>query len=219
MKALFAFSHGWKHFLVLPLAEGSLERFWQSKTPLSQNPLFLLKQCLGIAEGLRKIHDCNDIGSNTRRKIIMGRHGDIKPQNILWFKDASMEGNRLVLSDFTLVRFHPQGANEETTLSDIGGTQTYRAPETDVRPRRHVSPRYDVWSLGCVFLELISCYLLGYHGTHAAYLSFKWTRIMEDYHEWETFEDKYFILSGEQIVGDTQKFGAKVKSSVKDVSC
>lgn len=218
MKALFAFSHGDKHFIALPLAKGSLETFWQSGTALSQDPKFILQQCFLITDGLQNIHEYNDNRTDASHKIIMGRHGDIKPRNILWFENASTEENRLVLSDFTLVRFHLQGTNEETTLSDIGGTQTYRAPEKDVRPRRHVSPKYDVWSLGCVFLEIISCYLVGYVNTYAGCLSFQGIRKREDLKRWEVSEDKYFIWCREQAVDDKERFGAKVKGSVRDVS-
>lgn len=225
MKALFAFSHGTKHFLILPLAHGNLNNFCQTITPSQENLRFLLEQCLCIADGLENIHEYNAKRLRADDKIVMGRHGDIKPQNILWFNHPSteenrLEENRLVLSDFTLMRFHTQGANDETTLRDIGGTQTYRAPETDVWPRRHVSQKYDIWSLGCVFLEFISCYILGYEATHGEYFgatnrqdqNFRRMRQMDDYNEWNFSEDKYFIRSREHA------FEAQVKNSVKVVS-
>ncbi|KAL1877485.1 hypothetical protein Daus18300_002472 [Diaporthe australafricana] len=228
MNVLFAFSYGSRHFLILPLAQGSLDKFWRKIDSLPRDPLFLIEQCHGISEGLQNIHDCNARLSGHNRKMVMGRHGDIKPHNILWFVDHSTTGgNRFVLSDFTLMRFHAEGANEETTLRDIGGTQTYRAPEKDIRPRGHVSPEYDVWSLGCVFLEFASCYLLGHQATYGErfmaadgqhFHSFKSVRQMDDYKEWMFPEDKYFVLSREKSADGQERFVAEIKISVKQMS-
>lgn len=227
IQLLAAYSHRSQHFLIFPLAEGNLDEFWQRAGTSNRDPKWLLEQCHGLTQGLTKIHQYGAPveATNSPRgvKMLMGRHGDIKPQNILWFKDssASVAMDRLVLSDFTLMRFHDEGSNTETTVGRLGGTLTYRAPEVTVtRYAKYASQKYDVWSLGCVFLEFISCHLLSYDATcgeHFAghdgqdYQSFVTARLMEDYAQFGHREAKYFLYRP----GMKE---AKVKKSVRQVS-
>lgn len=153
IRALAAYSQSEKHFLIFPLGEGNLDKFWRDPIPSIQDPLWLLTQCHGLTQRLHRIHKYRTIKSSPRQKRLLGRHGDIKPQNILLFKEPSTAGVQLVLSDFTLMRFHADGSNKETTMRRIGGTRTYRAPEAVVMSSGHVTQIYDVWSLDCVFLE------------------------------------------------------------------
>lgn len=117
------------------------------------------------------------------------------------------------------MRFHTEGSNKETTMARIGGTGTYRAPEVAVMSSKHVTQKYDLWSLGCVFLESISCHLVGYNATRGKHFqgsdgrecqSFGVARFMEDPIEWGYPEDKYFLYKpGLQE--------AEVKESVRQV--
>lgn len=199
VKALAAYTHGEKYFLMFPLAEGNLDQFWREPDSSFWDPLWLLTQCHGLTEGLHRVHQykIRDPSSNER---LRGRHGDIKPENVLRFMDCSTGKGRLVLSDFTLMRFHAEGSNKDTTTGRIGCTRTYRAPEVMLMQR--VSQKYDVWSLGCVFLEFISCYLVGYEATRGVsfkgidgrdYQSFDTVRLEEDYIDPGIPEDKYFL--------------------------
>lgn len=222
IRVLAAYSQPGRHFLILPLAKGNLVEFWNKGGPLSRDPTWLLRQCYGLADGLRRIHKCEApevVPSSHGRRFLRGRHGDIKPPNILWFADELTGENRLVLSDFTLMRFHAPGSKTDTHVDRVGRTMTYRAPELDDFPSfdSRVSQKYDIWSLGCVFLEFISCYLVGYEATRGdeihfddgsgqRYETFNTTRVVED----STYEDKYFIHKGERT--------AEVKQSVIDVS-
>lgn len=219
IKALAAYSQCGKHFLLFPLADGNLDTFWQKAGPSLQDPLRLIKQCHGLTQGLHCIHQYRDIktaSTSSDWKRLMGRHGDIKPQNILWFRDK----DRLVLSDFTLMRFHAEGSNTETTMERIGGTITYRAPEVAVTFNKHVSQGYDVWSLGCVFLEFISCHLIGYNATRGQhfvgddgrdYQSFDTVRLVEDCSKSGYRENKFFFHN--EVSQE-----AEVKQSVRLVS-
>ncbi|AEO69058.1 uncharacterized protein THITE_2026366, partial [Thermothielavioides terrestris NRRL 8126] len=131
-----SFRHGDEYCVIVPWAERDLKSMWRdcpNGDPLDKPNLeWMLGQCLGIASGLHKIHfyridgegeeeeeeeedssddeyeEEDDILSSRR---IYGRHGDIKPENILLFRNAAdaADRGRLVITDFGLSRFHSDG--------------------------------------------------------------------------------------------------------------
>ena len=76
-------------------------------------------------------------------------HRDIKPSNMLWFRDG--ENRYLKLCDFGLSKIN---TSQENTSPRVV-TAWYRAPEI-ICQWRDYNQKSDVWSLGCVFFELIS---------------------------------------------------------------
>ncbi|MCJ1461418.1 hypothetical protein MMC07_000015 [Pseudocyphellaria aurata] len=76
-----------------------------------------------------------------------GYHFDLKPGNIL----LSDEG-KWVVTDFGLARFVCTDGRSEVIIP--GGTHIYAPPEAE-NFDPICSDRYDVWSLGCILLELI----------------------------------------------------------------
>ncbi|OTB02599.1 hypothetical protein M426DRAFT_322521 [Hypoxylon sp. CI-4A] len=166
---LAAFRHGTSFYFLFPWAEGgSLHSFWQENpNPVLDSYLskWIIEQCLGIAIALHQIHrryysappdESNDRGS------FSGRHGDIKPENILLFKQSSRSDNFVwALGDFGLGRLHGLTSGHENDRP-TGFSPTYRAPELDLI--RTVGSAYDIWSLGCVFLELLTWLLCGWEG-------------------------------------------------------
>jgi serine/threonine protein kinase len=73
------------------------------------------------------------------------RHKDIKPQNVL------VKGYQVFLTDFG-ISLDWSELNQSTTSGPAIRTLHYCAPEVaDFMPRNSLS---DVWSLGCVFLEI-----------------------------------------------------------------
>ena len=129
----------------------------------------MLEQCRGIASGLQSIHvyqpteSLDDDFIHPRNKSIYGRHGDIKPDNILLFrnqKDPNHRG-RLVITDFGLTRFHSDGTKSYFTHKEITATLTYRPPECDMEGCT-ISRSFDIWSFGCVLLEFMAWYLGGW---------------------------------------------------------
>ncbi|HEX2348501.1 MAG TPA: FHA domain-containing serine/threonine-protein kinase [Ktedonobacterales bacterium] len=85
-------------------------------------------------------------------------HRDIKPQNLLLTVD-----NTVKLTDFGLARSHE--SKDITVTGFFVGTPFYVAPE-QVENSRRVDTRADLYSLGCVFFELLSG-RVPYDGEHA----------------------------------------------------
>lgn len=92
-----------------------------------------------------------------------GRHGDLKPENILRFIDSESGNSHLVIADVGLTKFHVLATQERRKNSSIASrTLRYEAPEMNVDdPNTPRSRDYDVWSMGCIFLEFIIWILYG----------------------------------------------------------
>jgi serine/threonine protein kinase len=146
IRHLGTYERGQTYFIVFPWADGgSLDTFWKdqdSRTRDNALAIWSLRQMLGIAEALRLMHEKNI------------RHGDIKPDNILLYRFLDVE--RLVVADVGISRQHLQATvhrNKGTTTRAT--TPCYEAPETSGNPNEPRMRRYDMWSLGCVFLEFV----------------------------------------------------------------
>lgn len=220
IRLLFAYEHeDHGFFLIFPLAEGSLADYWRfesSRSRIAKGPGWLLEQCRGIADGLAKIHRAASEPGVTS----LGRHGDIKPGNILWFKRSPRDCGRLVLADFTSARFHSPETAEMSSTGTAGITRTYCPPEVDLN--QHQSQAYDVWSLGCVYLEFVTWYLLGdaairresfIDSSGQPCLSFSTLRRKDDKYYSHQPEDKFFNIIKRHKSDDA----AMVKGSVKQV--
>ena len=85
-------------------------------------------------------------------------HRDVKPQNLLLAVD-----NTVKLTDFGLARSHESA--DITVTGFFVGTPFYVAPE-QVENSRKVDTRADLYSLGCVFFELLTG-RVPYDGEHA----------------------------------------------------
>lgn len=134
------------------------------------NLQWLIKQCKGVADGLQRIHKDRSAGvrlkgdqGDMNNGQIYGRHGDIKPENILLFKNHQNPTHRgkLVITDFGLARFHHYDTKTYFQDNKIAATPAYRPPECDMDAPITISPSFDIWSLGCVFLECITWFLGG----------------------------------------------------------
>lgn len=117
--------------------------FWAVKDehiPDTKLALWSLQQMLGIVEAVEALHEVNC------------RHGDLKPENILHVKEA--DANYLGIADVGVSRSH----DKATKMRHVGTTTrattpSYEAPEAFASHTTPRARRYDVWSLGCIFLE------------------------------------------------------------------
>ncbi|KAI1358330.1 kinase-like protein [Xylaria arbuscula] len=148
------------YYVVFPWADGgNLSDFWKSHECNPQILQWSLQQMLGLADALFALH--HKLGGH-KLDGTHCRHGDLKPENILHFTNPR-DGiyGTLVMADVGVSKIHHlatdlrhDGTNTKAT------TPCYEAPEAennDKRPRR-----YDMWSLGCIFMEFIIWALDGY---------------------------------------------------------
>ena len=120
-------------YIVTNLMESDLERIIRSQQSLTdQHFQYFLYQLL---RALKYVHSANVL------------HRDLKPSNLL--VNANCD---LALCDFGLARgFDVEGKD---TLTEYVVTRWYRAPEL-LCESAHYGKGVDVWSVGCIFAELL----------------------------------------------------------------
>jgi hypothetical protein len=91
-----------------------------------------------------------------------GRHGDINPGNLLWYDDPHGEpstlNGTLKITDFGQAELNSQFSR--SGKRSVANTMTYRPPECDLQPKI-IRQSYDIWCLGCVYLEFVTWILGG----------------------------------------------------------
>jgi serine/threonine protein kinase len=122
-------------FIMLPVADWNMTTYMASAAS-SANKRSLLRSFFGcLANGLQYLH-----GSKIR-------HRDIKPENIL------IKDDRVLLSDFGIA-LDWEHLSRSTTTAGSAKSPIYCAPEVAQYRKRNASS--DIWSLGCVFLEMVT---------------------------------------------------------------
>ncbi|KAL8688219.1 MAG: hypothetical protein Q9218_005818 [Villophora microphyllina] len=155
-----------KYYMLFPYAQCNLGQYMRRVTfgnPTKKNTLWFLRQLLGLASALRQIHNLSGpegtAGSSTNllapavkdlRKS--GWHHDLKPENILYFRIQNYMLGEFHIADFGSGKVHTYRSGSVNTKSP-NGTQTYEPPE--FAKEGATSRPYDMWSMGCVFLELL----------------------------------------------------------------
>ncbi len=120
-------------FIVMELIEGDTFDVMLGQRELSPRGAILLG--LQICSALTHAHE---------RRIV---HRDLKPSNLMWTPEKKVK-----LTDFGLARAFEASLGE--ILTRPAGTPFYMAPE-QIRGEP-VSPRTDLYSLGCVLFELLT---------------------------------------------------------------
>ncbi|KAF4884931.1 Cyclin-dependent kinase 14 [Colletotrichum fructicola] len=91
-----------------------------------------------------------------------GRHGDLKPENMLWFPGKDRDGcggGVLKITDFGQAELHSKDSKTYRQSKGVD-TLTYRPPEGEIVPRT-IRQSSDIWSLGCIYLEFVTWMLGG----------------------------------------------------------
>ncbi|XDG10299.1 hypothetical protein ABKA04_009914 [Annulohypoxylon sp. FPYF3050] len=159
---LTTFKHGDCYYLLFPWAECDLGRYFEyNPTPnhALETVQWLSDQCLRIMEAVHLIHFPPGVNNLQPGDRLFGRHGDIKAENILVFMTPKGKAN-LVLSDFGLGSVHHDISKSNVPKEKVAVTPDFRPPECDMEGGR-ISRAYDVWTLGCLFLDLLTWYLGG----------------------------------------------------------
>ena len=77
-------------------------------------------------------------------------HRDLKPRNLLINSNCDLK-----ICDFGLARaMIPEMKEKSVNMTDYVATRWYRAPELLLSMREY-NESVDVWSVGCIFAELI----------------------------------------------------------------
>ena len=123
-----------------------------------RNVSWLLAQFVALSSAIRRIHHI----SNPDPSLLApqqgpresGYHHDLKPENILYFKGIPYKEGAFKIADFGSGKVHTyrSGSGSHNTPSP-NGTLTYEPPEAEKEGK--TSRPYDIWSLGCVFIEML----------------------------------------------------------------
>lgn len=157
---------GKRQYFLFPWADGgNLANFWRSRNSYrdrfiiaDQHISSIVHQLVGLAGALEKLHAFSHGSSASYR------HGDLKPENILIF-DINNPGflGTWKMADLGLAKYHILSTDGRVKpSSNFGaGTISYQPPES-FRPRAAPTSRlYDIWSMGCIILQLMTWLLYG----------------------------------------------------------
>ena len=136
-----------------------------------------------------------------------GRHGDLKPENILWYSDSKSGAGSLKISDFGEAELNSR-ASKSKSRSQLANTMTYRPPECDLQPKI-IRQSYDIWCLGCVYMEFITWMLGGVE---------LWEEFAMKRLSWDIFQQARSDTFFELVKSDTDEVSAMVKKAVTEVS-
>ncbi|KAJ8110297.1 hypothetical protein OPT61_g6826 [Boeremia exigua] len=176
VKCLTSFTFASQYHMIYEKADGNLEEFMQTHKNASKvhslSPQYLGQQLAGLCGAVVVIHtQSSSDGGGSRlgvpnAKEKSGYLHDIKPDNLLVFLYEKRPFFRL--SDFSCAKVvdfvaSVSGVHKQSWQSTSkSGTPIYRAPESTTEGK--TSRPYDIWSLGCVFLEVLVWYIEGYEG-------------------------------------------------------
>ncbi|XP_055347262.1 LOW QUALITY PROTEIN: mitogen-activated protein kinase ERK-A-like [Paramacrobiotus metropolitanus] len=122
-------------YIVQTLMETDLEKLLKTGRLRQDYISALLYQTL---RGLKYIHSANVL------------HRDLKPSNLL----LNVKACDLKICDFGWARVDPT-LERGGVLTEYVGARWYRAPETMLNSRGYTKA-IDIWSVGCIFAEMIS---------------------------------------------------------------
>jgi serine/threonine protein kinase len=169
IKSLAGFSRGDNYYLMFPLADFSLKDMLRDNPRNYRRDLevsrWMVDQLFGLASALEHLHSGLTEDRNSNR--FSCTHCDLKPDNILIFedsKDPTGKGKSLgvwKIADFGVSKFRRPTlpSSEPKKMTTFRGTPAYAAPESDMlNPpylRMQAQP-YDIWSFGCIMLEVLT---------------------------------------------------------------
>lgn len=152
------------YYFLFPCADCDLLSYWETVSPERTSKVdigeaqWMAKQLRGLMGAASVIHYPGHLSLDVAR---FGRHGDIKPDNILWFKSHPGDSRGvLVLSDYGLSSFNRHTSRSGIPNNSVQGAPGYRPPECHIEGGT-ISRAYDIWTLGCLYMEFMTWFLGG----------------------------------------------------------
>jgi serine/threonine protein kinase len=116
---------------------------------------WVIRQLHGLAQALSRAHYLDSGGSY--------RHGDLKPDNILWFRKGDTEFGTLKIGDWGEAKEHEQLTSLRHDTTTQFATRRYEPPEVVTGVSLSLSDEirfvrsrlYDTWGMGCITLEIL----------------------------------------------------------------
>jgi len=149
-------------YMILPLADINLKDWmtFESENVRTKEDRqnYIYDLMLSITSGIAFIHKEDN-------KKMVGFHHDVKPSNIVCFREPNKETWKIC--DFGGANL--KNAKDETGSSYHIGTRKYAPPEYFDAGGEKRGRAFDIFSLGCVFLELATLWRYGWDsgGLHA----------------------------------------------------
>src|ERR1700761_3045241 len=157
--------------MLFSCAECNLQKYMEGESPswTKKNVLNWVSQMRALSDALRQIHNLGpsklqpDRINQTSRapqhgSSESGFHHDLKPSNILVFINQDNGDLRLSISDFGSARIKKiqSGSHQHSPFTQnlSPGDAAYGAPDAYIEGK--TSRPYDLWSMGCIFLELLT---------------------------------------------------------------
>ncbi|KAL9078393.1 MAG: hypothetical protein Q9157_002688 [Trypethelium eluteriae] len=170
IKLVKVYKLGEDYNLVFPRAKTNLDKYLRNpdfeadnwrQGPLEQSPLW--NQLYGITEAVGAIHSFGEEAkarNASEKEELIGFHFDIKDANILVMDDGTW-----VITDFGQAIFKDVERDGTTTrvLNNQGGTDSYAPPELN-DSKEKLGRSYDIFSLGCIYLEVLAFIVRGHEG-------------------------------------------------------
>ncbi|KAF2018228.1 hypothetical protein BU24DRAFT_408161 [Aaosphaeria arxii CBS 175.79] len=158
---------------LINLLESSLSQFWfeHRDSELRNSEDWMISTMIGMTGALSVIHTHRSSGQPVAEthKETLGRHGDIKPDNFLCIKrpGGADGGSEYIVKVADFERNYSDNECRSAVKIDevetwAPGTGTYQAPEWGDDDL--ICSKYDIWGLGCVYLEFIIWHLQGWKG-------------------------------------------------------
>ncbi|KAH7071152.1 hypothetical protein BKA63DRAFT_517433 [Paraphoma chrysanthemicola] len=175
LRLLATFTHESRLYLIFPWADGNLKDLWMTtrlqSLPGDRHDLKAIRwmsaQILGITKALKIMLNYTINKENTKglgtdeRKRPNSQHGRLKHENILWFQGIGESGPAgiLKIADLRVAHFH---SNSSRIYPRDDLDFTYDAPEYKFGLTE--TSQCDIWSMGCILLQMIVWYLRGWKG-------------------------------------------------------
>lgn len=161
---LAAFTHKKDNYLIFPWATHDLEMYWKEVRPMpNAGDVDLIRwichQSLMLVQAISVIHHPDEDKNVPEDQRLYGRHGDLKPDNILWYKSRGF--GKLVIADMGLSKTHRHTSRTYNPRNQVIAAPKYRPPELDY-DEGLLGRTFDIWTLGCVFFEFL-------HWLHGGY--------------------------------------------------